>query len=246
MADTGFKGPIVHAPATLQGTYAYRSKVGMMDSAEFTVFHDDFIGTSPSNAPADYTWTAIIDTGATLTNNASLVKKGGIIGITSDGASEGVSIYHPRTVKLESGKRFFMEVSCMTLDADDTDVQFGLSDLSATTDPEDMWDTSNADGVACGVLDGSAAIKLVYDKDNGGPVTETSTLVLSDSTWTTLAFGWDGVSLKFYKNGLFAGQALTTGQVPDDVLLAPFVGARTGGDAAHVVYFDYVRWALER
>jgi len=246
--STGFKGPIVFGPETNQKRYPYRTGCGMFPSAEWFTFFDDFLGAEESDSLSHGGWLTITDTGKTLVNGDT---HAGSVVISSDGASEGIGFYLPKCIQLAS-KKFFMEVRVKTDDADDTDVQFGLSDLSATSDPEDLWDTSNADGIAAGVLDGDATVVLVYDKNNGGPVTETGTIDLANDTFATLAIAYDGgatpgdSSLRLYVNGQEAAAAATEAQVPEDVVLAPFFAARTGGDANHTITFDYFRFSVER
>ena len=65
--------PIVAAPRGRSDSYAYRKAMGIVPSAEFDVFFDDFhqfiVSTSITNGPtanAPITWAAaIIDSGAT-------------------------------------------------------------------------------------------------------------------------------------------------------------------------------------
>jgi type 1 fimbria pilin len=249
MAGTAFKESILHARNS--NTYKYRSGMGMFPSSEWVVFFDDFCQDVASNKPINWD-AAIIDTGATIVSSA---EHGGGLTVASDGTAEGVSIYLPKCVQL-SGKKFFMEARVWTVDADDTDLQIGLSDLVATTDPEDMWDTSNTDGIAFGVLDGDATPVLVYDKNNVGPVTNTpsgTSFDLADSTWHTLGLYYNGATtassggyLAAYVDGNLAVSAATVAQIPEDVALAPFFGARTGGDAAHTMKIDYFRFAIQR
>lgn len=235
--------------------YPYRAGLGMLPSAEYVVFFDDFNGVVTSNVPA--TWSAaIIDTGATVTSftTSAASNAGGVIRITSDAASEGAAIYRPKSVYL-SGRKFYMECRFRTAAATDTTFYFGLTDLSATTDPEDMWDTSNADGIAFGLADGSAQPGFVYDKDNVGPVTNTSVntgLAVVSNEWTTLAFSYNGATsdagkgLLGYVNGKLAVSAATVAQVPEDVLLAPFVGALGGNGGIGTIDIDYIRYAVQR
>lgn len=247
---TGFTESILHGPRSKQSGYAYRSGMGMISSAEWCVFFDDFTQVTASNAPTG--WTAIIDTGATAVAGDDL---GGTIDISSDGVDEGVGLYLPKSIKL-AGKKFFMEVRVKVEDADDNIVAFGLSDLVATTDPEDLYDTSNADGIAFGTtVDGDATPVLVHDKNNGGPVTVTptgTTFDLSDATWHTLAIAYNGAttptdgSLTAYVDGQLAASATTEAQVPEDVELAPFVAALVEDDATDIITIDYVRFSIQR
>ena len=248
MAGTHFKGPLYYGPSK---KYAYREGFAMTNCAEQVVFFDDFNRVVTSNVPSGWA-AAIIDTGATVTQLATDTYPGGVLNFASDGTTEGASIYLAKQIQL-SGKRFMMEVRVWTEDADDTDVQFGLSNLTATTNPEDLWTTTDTDLIAFGVLDGSAVTTMLVDKNNGGTSAVTGSISLSDGTWHTLAILVEGnetdanMTVRGYVDGELSLKwtgASTT--VPGDLVLAPFIGARTGGDAAHKVYFDYVRFAVER
>lgn len=248
--STSFKGPITFGPETNSKVYPYRTGIGMFSSAEWFTFFDDFIATEESNELSANGWLSTTgDTGYTIVNGDT---HSGSIVISSDGANEGQSFYLPKCIQLAS-KKFFMEVRVKCTDADDCDVQFGLTDLSASTNPEDMWDTSNADGVACGVLDGSASLIMVYDKGNAGPVTETaSSGVLADDTFAVLGLSYNGgatpgdSSLKLFKDGTEVAAAQTEAQIPESVVLAPFFGARTGSASSDNITFDYFRFSVQR
>lgn len=249
--SNGMKETLIHSPVSNQAPYAYRSKAGIIPSAEYSVFMDDFYLNPSSNAVPGTT--AIIDTGATLTAaETDAVGYTGALKIASDGTAEGVAMYWPKGIQLGLGKKFFMECRVMTVDADDTDVQFGLSVMNATTNPEDAWTTAATDLIAVGVLDGDATIGLLTDKNNAGDAVQLGTIDLQDSTWHTLAFEVSGsaagssMQVKVFVDGQLALTSDTETTIPDDLALAPFIGARTGGDAGHIVYFDYVRWSLQR
>ncbi len=249
MAGTSFKGPIQFGPEVNSKLYPYRSGIGMFDSAEFFTFFDDFVETEESNELGSKGWSSTTgDGGYTIVNGDA---HGGTLVISSDGANEGQSFYLPKCIKL-TGKKFFMEVRVKATDVDDCDIQFGLTDLSASTNPEDLWDTSNADGAAGGVLDGAATVGLVYDKGNTGPVTETGSISLADNTFAVLGLAYNGStdpvdnSLKLYVNGVESAAAGTNAQIPETVVLAPFFGARTGSAASDVITFDYFRFSVER
>jgi hypothetical protein len=241
-------GPFREGPVATGRAFPYRSNMGMMNSAEFVVFHDDFINAIATNVPAGWS-AAVIDTGATLTASAtagSLGATGGAL-IASDGTSEGVAIYLPKAIQLTAGKKFFMEARVQTSIAAETDVQIGLSDLTATTNPEDLWTTTAANLVAFGTLAGAASTKMLADKSNSGTAAQTGTRSLSNTTWHRIAIGYDGDKLRGYVDGkesLTWSSANST--IPTGVALAPFIGARTGATAGNVTTFDYVRFVLER
>lgn len=245
----GLTESIVHAPRGSGAGYRYRNKMGMIHSAEFLVFFDDFLTKVTTNVPTGWT-AAVIDVGATLvqgTTAGSVDATGGAL-IASDGTSEGVALYLPKAVQLTSGKRFFMEVKVQTSTAAETDVQFGLSDLTGTTNPEDLWTTTAANVVSFGTLAGSTYPGMLSDAGNSGTSVQTqSSLALADATWHILAIGYDGANLTGYVDGKLAvtwSGASTT--VPTGVALAPFIGARTGATAGNTTTFDYFRYVIER
>lgn len=248
---TGLLEPVLHSPKPTSNNYAYRASTGMMPSAEWVTFFDDFTGAVTTNVPAGWS-AAIIDTGCTATN-AGLI--GGQLLLDSDADNEGVAVYLPKCVHL-NGKRFFLECRVKIEDVSAMTFQIGLSDLTAVTNPEDIWTTTTTDYISFGTLD-TAVCQLTYDKNNGGTVTETNidttAATLSDNTWHTLAIAFSGATtlgdgcLTAYVDGVKVAQANTEAQVPDDLALAPFIGMLAGhATTADVVHVDYFRFAVER
>lgn len=241
----GLTESIVHART---GAYPYRAGMGMINSAEFVVFMDDFVSPVTTNLPLG--WDAVvIDTGATVVTDTTAGSLGasGVLLFDSDGATEGACFYGEKCIQLTAGKKFFMEMRFQTEIADDSDVQFGLSALTATSNPEDIWTTTATDVVAFGVLDGSALVKMLSDKSNSGSTAETGTKSLSNDAWHVLAIYFDGYTLRGYVDGALAltwSQASTT--IPTGVALAPFVGFRNGSAATTEGHVDYVRYVLQR
>lgn len=241
----GLTESIVHART---GNYPYRTGMGMINSAEFVVMMDDFVSPVGSNLPLG--WDAVvIDVGATVVTDTTAGSLGasGVLLFDSDGATEGACFYGEKCIQLTAGKKFFMEMRFQTELADDSDVQFGLSALTAVVNPEDIWTTTAADVVAFGVLDGSATVKMLSDKSNSGSTAETGTKSLSNDTWHVLGIFFDGYTLRGYVDGALAltwAQASTT--IPTGVALAPFVGFRNGSAATTEGHVDYVRYVLQR
>lgn len=240
---TAFTGAIKHSPVGLGGRYDYRGGTGMMSSAEFAVLHDDFLFSVATNVPIGWD-AAVIDTGATVVTDTTAASATGVLLFDSDGATEGAAIYGEKTMQLTSGKKFWMEMRFKTEIADDSDVQFGLTSLTATTNPEDLWTTTATDVVAFGVLDGSAATKLLADTSNGGTAVVTGDISLVSATWHTLAIFYDGVRLHGYVDGQKSVSTSTT--IPTGVALAPFFGFRNGSAATTEGQCDYVRVVIER
>jgi hypothetical protein len=249
-----FNEPVVHGK-NMYRNYLYRYGVGMMPSAEYFVFHDDFLSfmptTSvtngqPANTPTGWT-NAVIDVGATVVvssaTSAPASATGALI-FDSDAGSEGAAIYLPKGVLLTANKKFFMEIRAYVDAADDCDLQFGLSDLTATTNPEDLWTTAAANVVAFGVLDGDATAGILTDASNAGTAVSLGTKDLSSGTWHVLGIGYDGTAITGWVDGIQAVKTTTT--IPTGVALAPFVGYRNGSAATNEGYVDYFRFAIQR
>jgi hypothetical protein len=244
----GVNESIVHAPRSQANANWYRSGLGMFGSAEFQATMDDFTGPVATNVP--FGWAAaIIDTGGTTTTSTTAATgANGVLVLADATLSEGAAFYGARGLQLTAGKRAFVEVRFQTDDVTDNAVQFGLTDLTATTNPEDLWTTTAANLVAFGLLDGLATPQMLADKSNSGSTAEAGTISVVASTWTTMAIYYDGVNLFGFVNGNQAlkwSQASTT--IPTGVALAPFVGHINGnGAGGNVVLFDYIRWSFER
>ena len=239
--------------------FAYRHRMGMVPSAEFDVFHDDFhsflvstaITNSPvANTPLDFWAGAIIDSGATIAaNGTATIGANGVLTFADATASEGAALYTTKSFQLISGKRFFVECRVRTDDVSDNAIQFGLSDQTAVTNPEDLWTTTAANLVTFGILDGSAYPQMLSDKSNGGTTVQTQNIkpMVAD-TWHVLAIGYDGVYLRGYLDGdevLRWSGASTT--IPTATAMGLFLGHLNGnGAGGAVTVFDYIRAVSER
>ena len=224
--------------------YSYRNGMGLINSAEHAVFFDDFRDAVTSNAPAGG-YTAIIDTGATIVASNTLgTDHTGSIVIASDGAGEGASVYLPERLQLLAGKRFWMEMRYRSVLPGETSVQMGLSSVTATTNPEDLWLTASADVLSFGTLLGVPS--MLADLANAGTavVTGDTTTFAASPTWHTLGMYFDGVRAFGYVNGKQKVTTATT--IPVSVTLAPFFGALIGATASNTITVDYFRYVQER
>jgi len=243
MAGSSFTEALRHSGKGVGGSYNYRSGTGMMPSMEFAHFHDDFFGPVTTNVTAGWD-AAVIDTGATVVTSTTAGDATGVLYFDSDGATEGAAIYGEKSIQLVSGKKFWMEMRFKTEIADDSDVQFGLSDLTAVTNPEDLWTTTAANVLAFGVLDGSAVTKVLADVGNAGTAVVSGDISLVSATWHNLAIFYDGSRVRCYVDGQLSVTTATT--IPVGVALAPFIGYRNGSAATTEGQVDYVRWVMER
>jgi hypothetical protein len=242
--STAFKGPIVHGTQSTADGYKYRAGMGMMPSAEFAVLHDDFFLPFASNTTLG--WAAIIDTGGTsITNLTATIGANGVMAMNSDDASEGSAIYGAKSLQLVPGKKFMMEVRMRTDDVTDGAFQFGLSALTATTNPEDLWTTVATDVLTFGILDGSATTGMLADEGNAGTAVKAGTLAITANAWTTLAIFYDGATAHGFVNGDLSVSTAVT--VPEAVALAPFIGHLNGNGAGNnTSLVDYIRVISER
>jgi hypothetical protein len=249
----GVTESIVHAKRSPAAGYVYRNDMGMVPSAEFAVFFDDFLGFNAATSYAPAGWTTILNTGATvLPVVTAALGSTGVIALTDATASEGAAIHQLTAaavgpVQLTVGKRAYFEFRVYTNDITDNTFFMGLTKGTDITLPADLYDTSTDDLIAVGIADGgSGAIKVLSDTANAGITTSTTTGTWVASTWTVLALAWDGVSkVRAYKDGTEIAAVSTT--IPTGVTLSPFVSAVNGdGAGAALSYVDYVRYAIER
>lgn len=244
----GVSESLVHAPVSNQGSYAYRSGTGIMSSAEWDVFHDDFHAVATSNTFPG--WTAILETSGTWATSTTAGHATGVAAGTHATASNGVALYLPRGVQLTAGKKFFMEVRLRTDDVTDNQVNIGLFDQTSTATADAPFTTTSASLVAFGILDGAATLKMLCDKSNSGSTAETGTRSMVVDTWHTLAIAYDGIgAVRGYIDGNEAirwSQAFAT-TVPTGIALSPFVAMDNGnGAGGNNILVDYVRFAVQR
>lgn len=253
--STGIKGTVLHAPSSTQEGYTYRSRMGMMPSAEFDVWHDDFhqfvVATSITNGPAINTpwgWqSAAIDTGGTaLVTTTAAVGRNGVLALTDATLSEGVAIYSNKTFQLATDKRFFMEARVRTDDVTDNVIQFGLSSQTAVSTTVTLWNTANDDVLSFGIADGAGTTVMYTDTANAGITTTTGdSTVLVVNTWHTLAIYFDGARAFGFVDGNQVVSTATT--IPTGVALGAFFGMMNGnGAGGNNLWVDYIRIVSER
>lgn len=257
MAD---RASVKHAPRD-DARYAYRIGTSMVPSAEYLVKFDDFdlnlIPTTAitngevANTPSTGWQGAIIDSGATVAvNTTATLGANGVLTFADASTSEGAAIYGQKSLQLISGKKFWMECRLRTDDVTDNNFVFGLSDLTATTNPEDLYSTTSDNLVAFGLGDGDSYPKMLSDKSNSGTSYQTQTVkTMVANTWHVLAISWDGNKLRGYVDGKLAitWASATSTTVPLATAMAPFISHVNGnGGGGAVAIVDYIRWVSER
>lgn len=242
----GLGESVVFAPGSPQTGFAYRTGCGMVASAEFDVYHDDFNTLLTSNTPVG--WSSILETTGTWATSTSFGN--GVINGTHATASNGVAIYLPRVVQLAAGKKFFMEVRLRTDDVTDNQVAIGLFDQTSVAVADAPFTTTAANLISFGILDGAATTKMLCDKSNSGSTVETGTRSLVANTWHVLGIGYDGIgAVRGYVDGNLSqtwAQTFST-TVPLGVALSPFVAMDNGDGAGGAnILVDYVRFSVQR
>lgn len=255
-SGTTFGSPLLES--SRGSKYAYRHRMGLVACAEYDVFHDDFhsfmVTTAITNGPVANTplngWQgAIIDSGSTVTaNTTAAIGANGVLTFADATVSEGAAIYTTKSFQLTAGKRFFVEIRVRTDDVTDNAIQFGLSDQTAVTNPEDLWTTTAANVLAFGLLDGSAYPQLLSDKSNGGTSVQTQTnKLMVVNTWHVLAIGYDGAYVRTYVDGDLANTYTTAATIPTGVAMGLFIGHLNGdGAGGALCAVDYIRAVSER
>lgn len=259
MAGSGFTSPLKHSGAGVGGAYSYRAGTGMVPSAEWMVFMDDFVqpwipttaitNGAVANTPSNWQ-AAIIDSGATIAvNTTAALGATGALTLADATASEGAAFYGQKTIQLTAGKKLWMEARFRTDDVTDNAINFGLASLTAVTNPEDLWLTAQDTFVSYGIVDGSALTVMSADKSNAGVTSDTATTnALVVNTWHVLAIYYDGSNMYGFVDGNKAvGPFSATSKIPTGTALAPFFGHINGnGAGGNVVVVDYIRIVSER
>jgi hypothetical protein len=165
----------------------------------------------------------------------------GVLLITNDAADNDADFFQfaKETWKFVSGKRLFFEVRFKTSDATQSDLVFGLQ----ITDTSPLAVT---DGIYFRKDDGDANIDFVVVKDSTA-TTQTAAATLSDDTWTTLTFHYDGSGsdIEIFKDGVSIGASVLT-NVPDDEELTISFGIQNGEAVAKTLSIDYIHVLQER
>jgi hypothetical protein len=102
------------------------------------------------------------------------------------------------------------------------------------------------DGIYFRKDDGDANIDFVVVKDSTA-TTQTAATTLSDDTWTTLTFHYDGSGsdIEIFKDGVSIGASVLTNG-PDDEELTISFGIQNGEAVAKTLSIDYIHVLQER
>jgi len=120
-------------------------------------------------------------------------------------------------------------------DADESDAFLGLSLLDTS-----VLAAADTD-IGFRVVDGTAAITFVIEKDTAETIVSLATL--ADDTYVTVEFYYDGDLVTYYLNGVEVGSVATTvDNMPDDEHMTATLAYLTGDASANTMTVDWARW----
>jgi len=196
-------------------------------------------------------WVATATSVGTGTSAAAMsdTEQGGAIVITNadaDNDSFWLQLSHDggtndsETFKFVSGKKAWFKARFKIDDVTQSDCMFGLH-ITAT----DPIDTAPTDGVWFQSDDGDANLDFHIVK-NSVYSTASAIATMSNSTYVTVGFYYDGVeTFHYFVNDSEQG-TLTNGTMPDDETLAISFGLQNGEAAAKAMAIDYIGAWMER
>ncbi len=226
MTTTNFPNGVTNALLT-----SVLSSYVALDPSKIHQYFEDF----DYYTAADWT---ITNTGVSVIALADA--DGGNLSIATAGADDDASFFNKvgESFLFETGKKIWFKTRFKISDATQSDLVVGLQ-ITDTT-PLDV-----TDGVFFRKDDGDTNVDFVVEKDNTA-TTSTAITTLSDDTFITLGFCYDGVSkILFFVDDVQLGSSVTT-NLPDDEVLTISFGVQAGEAAAKTLTMDYVFAAKER
>lgn len=205
------------------------SELKNLDPTQYHTYFNDF------DTFANFT-TTVVGTGTAAIVN----EDGGILRLTNTaGATDSVSIQKDNEgFLLQSGKKTYFKVLMKISDATQSALVAGLQITDTTP-------FSVTDGVYFRKDDGDANIDFVVVK-NSTATTATAITTISDNTYFTLSFYYDGESkITYAVNDVIYGSSVIT-NLPDDEELTVSIAAQNGEAVAKICSIDYVFVAKER
>lgn len=232
------------APIKFSGTASgYKALAEMPQGFSATLdafgFFDDFVKVDDDQTND---WTVVKDTGASVGIAADTL--GGVLNLTSAATTDndGASIQGNEIFKATAGKNLYFCARLKCNDADQTDIDCGLT-VNFATNPEAI--TTAADQIIFRVVDGDASI-LCYTEKNGTATSTDSGIDLADDTYVKLEILVEGTSaVKFFVNNKLV--ATHTTNIPDDEELTIGCASVSGSDTGtRVTALDYIGAFQER
>lgn len=209
--------------------------LAMPDPTQFHTYFNDF----DTYAAGDWT---VTETSSTATQ-ALADGDGGWLLVTNSDQDDSICALQKvgESFLMEAGKKAFFKARFKVSDATQSDLVMGLQVTDAS--PLDA-----TDGIYFIKADGAATVDLVCRKDaTTGSNTKTAVATLSDDTFVTLGWYYDGQgSVAYSVNGTVQGSLnASSSYLPDTDLTVSFA-VQNGEAAAKTMTVDFVYAAKQR
>lgn len=209
--------------------------LAMPDPTQYHTYFDDFDTYTAAQ------WT-VTETSATATQ-ALADGDGGWLLLTNSTEDNSLNALQKvgESFLMESGKQAFFKARFKVSDATQSDVVIGLQITDAT--PLDV-----SDGIYFLKADGAATVDLVCRKNaTTGSNTATAVATLSDDTFVTLGWYYDGQGNLSYSvnNSVTGSLSASSSYLPDTELTVSFA-IQNGEAAAKTMTVDYIYAAKQR
>jgi hypothetical protein len=184
--------------------------------------------------PLDSSTTTAVN-GSTITGLESSLG-GGWVFTTDAAENDGVQMQNNSEWAYFSGPfPAYFGARLMIADVDNADVFAGF----AITDTTIL--AACSDNLGFRVVDNDAALTFVLENTNAETIVDLTDL--TDATYVTIEFTYDGDTVTYYVDGVEAGsQAVTIANMPDDEHLAPALAILTGDGGANSMTVQWARW----
>lgn len=209
--------------------------IGMPDPTKFHVYFDDF----DTYTAGDWTITTT-EAGAGSATEAVGNVDGGVLVVTNDDADNDADFFQKKgeSFKFVAGKKLWFKARFKVSDATQSDFVIGLQITDTTP-------LAVSDGVFFQKDDGDANLDFYVEK-NSTATTASAIATVSDDTFFTVAFYYNGVDgIEYYVDDVKLGTAVVT-NLPDDEELTISFGIQNGEAVAKVMTVDYILAVKER
>lgn len=206
----------------------------------FTYFDDFEMSGGASTAVAVNYIITTTEAGAGSASEVITDETGGVLLITNDAADNDADFFQSvaEVIKFEAGKKVWFKARFKVSDATQSDFVMGLQ--IRDTSPLDV-----TDGVFFMKDDGDANLDFYVEKNNTAS-SATAIATVSDATYLTVGFHYNGTdAVYYYVNDVLKGSLATTNLVDDEELTVSF-GIQNGEAVAKTMSVDYILVAKER
>lgn len=206
-----------------------------LDPTKLHTYFNDF----DTYVVGDWTITTT-EAGAGSATEALTNEDGGVLLITNDAADNDADFFQKvgESFKFEANKKLWFKSRFKVSDATQSDFVIGLQ-ITDTT-PLDV-----TDGVFFQKDDGDANLDFYVEKNNTAS-SATALATVSNDTYLTVGFYYNGVDkVEYYVNDVLKGSLAVT-NLPDDEELTVSFGIQNGEAVAKTMSMDYILVAKER